>query len=83
MKPRPPDPASRSLGSVHRDEVLLLSEACRRLGWASRMMAQVQRMGLETVTIGRTKVVTGEAVYRFVERMMQQAGEHEQADKEP
>jgi hypothetical protein len=59
-------------GSIHRDEVLPLREAARRMGWASRMAADVQRMGLQTVTIGRMKYTTGAAVYQFVEGMMQQ-----------
>jgi len=80
---KPLDTPSRQLGSIHRDEVLALREAARRMGWASRMAADVQRMGLATVTIGRMKYTTGEAVYQFVERMMQQAGDHEQGDEEP
>lgn len=89
---RPTDkPAPRQLGSISRDEVLPLCEAARRMGWASRMIADVQRMGLQTVTIGRMKYVTGNAIYRFVEDLATMAvdgtarrtgdrGQQEQAD---
>ena len=70
---RPPDPAPRpSLGSIHRNEVLPLREAGRRMGWASRMTAEVQRLGLRTCTIGRMKYTTGAAVLAFVEAIMDQ-----------
>jgi hypothetical protein len=36
------------------------------------MLADVQRMGLATVTIGRMKYTTGAAVLAFVEKMMEQ-----------
>ena len=73
---RPPDnPAPRALGSIHRDEVLPLREAARRMGWANKMISDVQRMGLQTVTIGRMKYVTGNAVYRFVEHLTTMAGD--------
>ena len=79
---RPVTTPPRSLGSIHRDEVLPLREAARRMGWASRMVADVQRMGLKTVVIGRMKYTTGAAVYQLVERMMHQAGDQaeQQAD---
>ena len=76
---RPLDnPAPRQLGSIHRDEVGPLREFARRMGWASRMVADVQRMGLRTVTIGRMKYTTGAAVVEFVEGLMQQAGDNAQ-----
>jgi hypothetical protein len=65
----------RLLGSIHRDEVLPLREAARRMGWANRMIADVQRMGLRTVTIGRMKYTTGNAIYEFVEHMATMAAE--------
>jgi len=37
VSPRPPDPAPRQLGSIHRDEVLPLREAARRMGWADKL----------------------------------------------
>ena len=66
-------PAPKQLGSIHRDEVLPLREAARRMGWASKAISDVQKAGLPTVVIGRMKYVTGAAVYTFVERMLQQA----------
>jgi hypothetical protein len=75
VKPRPPDTAPRALGSISRDEVLPLREAARRMGWANKMIADVQKMGLQTVTIGRMKYVTGNAVYRFVEHLATMAAD--------
>ena len=65
----------RQLGSIRRDEVLPLREAARRMGWADKMIADVQRMGLPTVTIGRMKYVTGDAVYCFVEHLATMAAD--------
>jgi hypothetical protein len=67
MKKRPLDNPAPRLGSIHRDEVLPLREAARRMGWANKLIADVQRAGLQTVTIGRMKYVTGNAIYRFIE----------------
>ena len=72
MKPRPLDPAPRALGSIAIGETLPLREVGRRMGWASRMLADVQRLGLRTCTIGRMKYTTGTAVSEFVEKIMQQ-----------
>ena len=72
---KPLDPAPRQLGSIHRDEVLPLREAARRMGWANKMIADVQKAGLQTVTIGRMKYVTGNAVYRFVEHLATMAAD--------
>ena len=77
---RPTEAPPRSLGSIHRDEVLPLREAARRMGWANKMISDVQRDGLPTVTIGRMKYTTGDAIYRFVEGLMQQA-EQEQGGR--
>ena len=68
-------PAPRQLGSISRNEVLPLREAARRMGWANKMISDVQRMGLRTVVIGRMKYTTGAAVYELVERMMQANGQ--------
>ena len=69
------DKSARQLGSISRDEVLPLREAARRMGWANKMIADVQRMGLQTVTIGRMKYVTGNSVYRFVEHLATMAAD--------
>jgi hypothetical protein len=68
------DKAPRQLGSISRNEVLPLCEAARRMGWKDKMISDVQKAGLQTVTIGRMKYTTGAAVYELVERMIQQAG---------
>lgn len=75
MKHRTITPPTRQLGSISRDEVLPLREAARRMGWADKLIGDVQRMGLPTVTIGRMKYVTGNAVYRFVEHMATMAAD--------
>jgi hypothetical protein len=56
-------------GSIAVGETMPLREAARRMGWASRMIADVQRQGLRTVTIGRLKYTTGQWVREFVESM--------------
>ncbi|NLF07272.1 MAG: hypothetical protein GX594_04740 [Pirellulaceae bacterium] len=68
-------PPTRELGSIHRDEVLPLREAARRMGWADRMIADVQKAGLKAVTIGRMKYTTGAAVYDFVSAQLAGADE--------
>ena len=84
-------PTPRALGTVHRDEVGPLCEIARRMGWRDKMISDVQRMGLQTVTIGRMKYVTGNAVYRFVEHLAtmaadaaeEKAGDGKQQKKRP
>lgn len=71
MKKRPLDKPTPQFGSIHRDEVLPFREAARRMGWADKLISDVQKAGLQTTTIGRMKYTTGAAVYQFVERMMQ------------
>ncbi len=71
------DTPPRLLGSIRRNEVLPFAEVCRRMGWGDQMAADVQRMGLRTVTIGRRKYTTGASVFEFVQRLMQAgAGDH-------
>ena len=52
-------PQRPTLGSVHSDEVLPLREFGRRMGLASRALADAQRQGLRTVLFGRMKYVLG------------------------
>lgn len=66
---KPIDKVPRQLGSIHRDEVLPLAEAARRMGWADQLISNVQKMGLKTAVVGRMKFVTGNEVYRFVEHL--------------
>jgi hypothetical protein len=70
---KPLDTPAHSLGTIRRDEVLPFAEVCRRMGWADQMAADVQRMGLPAVVIGRRKYTTGAAVYDFVQDRIQQA----------
>lgn len=46
-------------GSIHRDEVLPLREAARRMGWGPRTVRLVQRQGLKVATVGRMKYLRG------------------------
>ncbi len=66
---KPLDKLAPRFGSIAIGETLPLREAARRMGWASRMVADVQRAGLKTVTIGRLKYTTGQWVSDFVELM--------------
>jgi hypothetical protein len=67
----PVEPAPR-FGSIIDGETLPLREAARRMGWQRRMMADVQRLGLRVVTIGRMKYTPGGWVRQFVEGLAQQ-----------
>ena len=80
---RQPAAPSPSLGTIRRDEVLPFAEVCRRMGWADQMAADVQRMGLPTVIIGRRKYTTGVAVFEFVEGLMQVAADQDADGAEP
>lgn len=69
MRHNKPAVPTRRFGSIDVGETLLLRVACRRLGWQREMQANVQRLGLRCVTIGRSKVTTGQWVREFVESM--------------
>ena len=77
---RPADPAPRSLGSIHRDEVLPLRVVASRLGWGQKEIRRVQREGLAVCQCGRFKYTTGRAVLEFVggAGVQQQAGDQGQ-----
>ena len=53
------NPLPPQLGSVSASEVMPLREFGRRMGLASRALADVQRKGLRAVTFGRTKYILG------------------------
>ena len=59
MKPRPESPSPRALGAVSAHEVLPMREFGRRLGLASRALADAQQRGLRTILFGRMKYVLG------------------------
>ena len=71
MKPRPDAPAR---GSIRADEVLLFSEAARRLGLCDKSRRSAIRSGLRVVRFGKWQYVLGSDVLRFFQRLAQQAG---------
>jgi len=69
---RPTEPLPRSMGSVSAKEVLPLREFGRRLGLASRALADAQRQGLRTVLFGRTKYVLGSDALDWFRQLAEQ-----------
>lgn len=81
MRPRPDSHLPRLLGSVSAGEVLPLREFGRRLGLASRALADAQRQGLRTVLFGRCKFVIGSDVVAWFQSLAeQQAGDGRRFD---
>jgi hypothetical protein len=62
-----------TLGSIHRDEVLPVREAARRLGWNRKAIVNAQRNGLKICRIGRFTITTGAAIFAYVEKLMNDA----------
>lgn len=58
---------SDDLGSVHRDEILTLRAAARRLGWHRKSIVEAKRAGLRTVRAGRFDLVLGKWIWEFLE----------------
>jgi len=56
-------------GSIRADELLLMREACRRLGWERKTLAHAKRAGLRTIRFGRFDYVTGAELARFFARL--------------
>ena len=72
MKPRrntAPEPAR---GSIRGDELLLMREACRRLGWERKTLAHAKREGLKTTRFGRFDYVRGADVLDFFAKLAEQ-----------
>ena len=66
---------SPALDSVRADEVLPLRGAGRRLGWGVRLQCDLQRLGLRTIMVGRTKMILGRDIIDFLDRLgREQAG---------
>ncbi len=74
MRPRHDAPGPRLLGSVAAGEVMPLREFGRRMGLASRALADAQRHGLRTVLFGRCKFVLGSDVLGWFNRLAAQQG---------
>ena len=69
-KPKDTPPPAR--GSIAADEVLLFSEAARRLGWCSKSRRFAQRDGLQVIKYGRHQYVTGQAILDFFGKLAEQ-----------
>jgi hypothetical protein len=70
--PQEKQPPAR--GSIHADEVLLFSEAARRLGWCTKSRRFAQRDGLRVVKYGRHQYVNGADIIAFFRRLAEQGG---------
>ena len=79
MKARPESPVPRALGSISVGEVIPLREFGRRLGLASRALADAQRKGLRTILFGRCKFILGADALAWFQRLAEQQGNGEEA----
>ncbi len=52
-------PATAGPGSIRADELLLMREACRRLGWERKTLAHAKKTGLRTIRFGRFDYIRG------------------------
>jgi len=69
-------------GSIASDEVLLYSEAARRLGWCAKSRRFAIKAGLRVVRFGRHQYVIGADVLAFFQRLAeQQASDEQQPDQ--
>ncbi len=68
--------SSPARGSIRADELLLLAEAARRLGWCAKSRRFAQRDGLRVIRYGRYQYVRGTDVLDFFAKLAeQQAGD--------
>ena len=58
-------PEKAPSGSVRSGELLLMREACRRLGWERKTLAHAKREGLRTIRFGRFDYVRGADILTF------------------
>lgn len=73
-KPLDPTPPI-GRGSVSADELLDLRTFGKRLGLGARILCDLQRSGLRTVTLGRRKYILGKWAIDFAQQQAkQQAG---------
>jgi hypothetical protein len=71
--PQQSQPEAR--GSIHADELLDLRTFGKRLGLGPRVLCDLQRAGMKTVTLGRKKFVVGKWVLDFAERQAAGGGQ--------
>ncbi len=81
MKPRKDDAASGerqgAVGSIRCGEIMLASEACRRLRWGRKTFGHARRQGLPAVKFGRLVFIRGDDVVQFFSRLAaEQNGEN-------
>ena len=55
--------------SIRTDELLLVREACRRLGWQRKTLAHAKAEGLRTIKFGRFCYVRGADLLEFFGRL--------------
>ena len=72
-KPQSPV-ASVGPGSIRADELLLMREASRRLGWERKTLAHAKKTGLRTIRFGRFDYVTGRSILEFFDGLAAQQG---------
>lgn len=62
-----PQPGSHS-GVVSTVEFYTLAEGKRRMGWTDSAYRSARRAGLQVLTLGKRRYVTGQALLTFLER---------------
>ena len=68
--------APAGFASIRADELMLFSEAARRLGWCAKSRRYAQRDGLRVIPYGRFQYVLGADILDFFQRLAErQAGE--------
>jgi len=68
-------------GSITAAEIMLVREACLRLGWARKTLTHAKKTGLRTIRFGRFDYVRGADILSFFSRLAEpQASGEGQAD---
>ncbi len=70
---RPAEKPVPAHGSIRSDELLLMREACRRLGWERKTLAHAKSAGLVTIRFGRFDYVRGADLLSFFDRLAGQS----------
>ena len=75
MKRNPPQPPVP--GVIFENAVYTLGAVQKQFGWGYKGSKLAQAKGLETISLGRQKFVTGKSVLSFFEQLAtQQAGDN-------
>lgn len=67
-----------STGSIRADELLLMKEASRRLGWQRKTLAHAKREGLKTIKFGRSDYVLGSDLLAFFAQLAERPTDDEE-----